>query len=150
MLTILPQVFNWQRLSDESATVYAADLSPAQLAGQADVSFAVDFSRLSPHHLVGARAYAEAGFTAAATLRLTLSAASVRDRVFVDFSDLADLSQYPPAGVAARRAQSPPAEEAAEGSLWSAVFGESTALAAAITAGVVAATMLFAWAVWGV
>ncbi len=142
------KVFNWQRLSDLSAAVVSPPLSPAQLAGQEDVAFALDLSQLAPRHLVGGRVYAEVGFTEATLRGMTLSPASVRDRLFVDLTNLADLSQYPPAGGAAagraavRAAQE---EEEQERGLWSFFFGETTAAAAAVTVGVVAVTMLFAW-----
>jgi hypothetical protein len=138
------KVFNWLRISDMSAAVNAS-LSPAQLAGLEDVSFSVDLSRLSSQHLVGGRAYAEVGFTQATLSRMNLSPTSVRDRLFVDLTDLADLSAYPPAGVAARAARAVRAEET---TVWSFFFGETTAMAALITAGVVAVSALFARTMW--
>lgn len=145
------KVFDWLVLSDLSAAAVADGLTVAQLSGDEDVVFAVDFSRLQSSHLVGGRMYAEVGFAAATVQGINESATSTRDRVFVDFADLADLSQYPPAGAAARSAAERGEhfwqDEEGKESEGRAFFGDTTPLAVAITFGIVAVTMLVGWMV---
>ncbi len=97
-----------RRLSDLSQTVVVR-LSAAQLAGTEDIIFGpVDMAAVPANFTIGGRLYAEISFDATTFVRSAVPAAAALTarhkptRLFVDFTDLIDLSGYPPAGVAAR------------------------------------------------
>ena len=80
-----------------------SNLTVAQLTGLEDLEFVVNFTRLVPEkHLVGRRMYAEVGLDRPTKTRTPVSTSSRNTRLFVDFTNLADLSAYPP-GVSSRK-----------------------------------------------
>ena len=91
------KVFNWKVLSDSSQTILV-NLSPTQLAGVDLIEFPIDFATLTNENLFGGRMYAEVGFNSLVAPP-GLSRTFWKDRLFVDFVDLADLSNYPPEGI---------------------------------------------------
>lgn len=127
-------MFNWRSISDLSVAP-VVNLSVAQLAGNEDIVFSLNFARLNASaHLYGGRCYAEVcsfpivlfcrviggaqkykyikvGFTLETVALNNVSDRSFRDRLFVDFVNLADLSLYPEAGQPARAAVSDENEE---------------------------------------
>lgn len=93
------KVFNWKILSDTSLAM-DVNMTELELSGEGDLEFVLDMKRLRSQHLIGGRMYAEVGFhpdTATAVSKYGLAKTTRKDRLFVDFVDLADLTLYPPA-----------------------------------------------------